>query len=433
MRMIDIIEAKRDNRELSDEEISFFVNGYVKGDIPDYQVSSLLMAIYFNGMNKREIATLTKCMLYSGDLIDLSKIKGIKVDKHSTGGVGDKTSLVVGPICAACGLKLAKLSGRGLGHTGGTLDKMESIPGLSITETDEQFINQVNKIGIAIVGQSLNLVPADKKLYALRDVTGTVPSIPLIASSIMSKKLASGADCLFLDVKVGSGAFMKDLKNAEELSRTMVEIGHSFNRKVCAMLTNMDQPLGFAVGNSLEVIEAVNTLHGKGPKDFTELCIESCTHMLRQAEVCPDEETSRKLVLEKINNGEAFKKLKEFVGAQGGDISYLDNTEKFEKAKFIVPVAAKNEGCIIHIDALQIGEYAMKLGAGRETMDDVIDNAAGIVLCKKVGDVVAKGETLCYIHTNKENYKEIIEGLADKFNIVKGAKVESKLIYEVID
>lgn len=432
MRMLDVIEKKRNKGVLNEKEIHFFIDGYVKGEIPDYQVSSLLMSIYFNGMNKEEIAALTKAMLYSGDVIDLSSIKGIKVDKHSTGGVGDKTSLALGPMVAACGAKLAKMSGRGLGHTGGTLDKMESIPGLSIVKERDDFIKQVNDIGIAIVGQSGHLVPADKKLYALRDVTCTVDSIPLIASSIMSKKLASGSDTILLDVKVGSGAFMKDLESARNLAKTMVDIGDSFKRDTRAMLSDMDQPLGCAVGNSLEVIEAVNTLKGHGPHDFVELCLSAGSIMLVQAKIVTTVEEGRTLLQEKIKDGSAFNKLKEFIHAQGGDTSYLDDTSKFPVAKFIVPVLSTEEGYVNRINALEIGEYAMKLGAGRETLEDVIDNAAGIILEKKIGDYVKKGDILCYIHTNKENYAEIIEGLKENFIILPTKREEHRVIYEVI-
>ena len=417
MRMVDIIEKKRNGNVLTDKEISFFINGYINEEIPEYQVSALLMAIYFKGMNKEEIASLTNYMLHSGDVIDLSKINGIKVDKHSTGGVGDKTSLVLGPLVSSCGAKLAKMSGRGLGHTGGTLDKMESIPGMTIGIEGDRFIKQVNDIGMAIVGQTGQLVPADKKLYALRDVTATVESIPLIASSIMSKKLASGSDTILLDVKVGSGAFMKNLDSARELAKTMVEIGDSFNKDTRAMLTDMDQPLGLAVGNILEVIEAVNTLKGNGPKDFVELCMSAAKIMLVQAKITKNEEEAEKMLLEKINSGQAFEKLKEFIAAQGGDVSYIEDVSKFPKSKIIEPIYSNVEGYINKIDALGIGTYAMKLGAGREVLTDIIDYTAGIVLNKKIGDYVNKGEVLCYIHTNKSNYKEIIEGLDNLFEI----------------
>lgn len=430
--MVDIIEKKRNGNVLTDKEISFFINGYINEEIPEYQVSALLMAIYFKGMNKEEIASLTNYMLHSGDVIDLSKINGIKVDKHSTGGVGDKTSLVLGPLVSSCGAKLAKMSGRGLGHTGGTLDKMESIPGMTIGIEGDRFIKQVNDIGMAIVGQTGQLVPADKKLYALRDVTATVESIPLIASSIMSKKLASGSDTILLDVKVGSGAFMKNLDSARELAKTMVEIGDSFNKDTRAMLTDMDQPLGLAVGNILEVIEAVNTLKGNGPKDFVELCMSAAKIMLVQAKIAKNEEEAEKMLLEKINSGQAFEKLKEFIAAQGGDVSYIDDVSKFPKSKIIEPIYSNVEGYINKIDALGIGTYAMKLGAGREVLTDIIDYTAGIVLNKKIGDYVNKGEILCYIHTNKSNYKEIIEGLDNLFEISSSKPVNHKIIYEII-
>ena len=432
MRMVDIIEKKRNGNVLTDKEISFFINGYINEEIPEYQVSALLMAIYFKGMNKEEIASLTNYMLHSGDVIDLSKINGIKVDKHSTGGVGDKTSLVLGPLVSSCGAKLAKMSGRGLGHTGGTLDKMESIPGMTIGIEGDRFIKQVNDIGMAIVGQTGQLVPADKRLYALRDVTATVESIPLIASSIMSKKLASGSDTILLDVKVGSGAFMKNLDSARELAKTMVEIGDSFNKDTRAMLTDMDQPLGLAVGNILEVIEAVNTLKGNGPKDFVELCMSAAKIMLVQAKIAKNEEEAEKMLLEKINSGQAFEKLKEFIAAQGGDVSYIEDVSKFPKSKIIEPIYSNVEGYINKIDALGIGTYAMKLGAGREVLTDIIDYTAGIVLNKKIGDYVNKGEVLCYIHTNKSNYKEIIEGLDNLFEISSSKPVNHKIIYEII-
>lgn len=432
MRMIDIIIKKKNGEVLTDEELRFFINGYVRNEIPDYQVSALLMAICFKGMTKEEIATLTKFMEYSGDTIDLSSIKGVKVDKHSTGGVGDKTSMVLGPLVASCGVKLAKMSGRGLGHTGGTLDKLESIPGMSISLSSEQFINQVNKIGMAIIGQTASIVPADKKLYALRDVTGTVESIPLIASSIMSKKLASGSDTILLDVKFGSGAFMKDLDSARELARTMVEIGDSLKRDTRAILTDMNQPLGCAIGNNLEVIEAVNTLKGKGPYDLVELCVKAGAIMLEQARVAKREEAEEKL-RQKIDNGEAFKKLCEFVQMQGGDITYLEDTEKFEKSQFIEDVFATEDGYIKEINALEIGEAAMKLGAGRATKEDTIDMSAGIILHKKVGDFVKKGESLCEFHTNVKNHEQITKEIRESFKL-NNQKVEVlPIIHEIVE
>ena len=432
MRMIDIIEHKRDGKILTNEEINFFITNYVDGKIPDYQVSALLMAILFRGMSDEEIFNLTNDMLHSGDIIDLSKIKGVKVDKHSTGGVGDKTSLVLGPLVASCGAKLAKMSGRGLGHTGGTLDKMESIPGMQINISEDNFISQVNKIGMAIVGQTGHLVPADKKLYALRDVTGTVDSLPLIASSIMSKKLASGSDSILLDVKVGSGAFMKTLEMGEELAKTMVSIGKYFKKDTRAILTDMDEPLGLAVGNNLEVIEAINTLKGNGPKDLTELCIKAGAIMLLQAKICTSFEEGEKLLQSKIENGEAFKKFVEFVEAQGGDITYVFNTSKFEKAKYEISINSNKSGYITKIDALEIGEFAMKLGAGREKIEDKIDYSAGIILSKKIGDFVNSGDELCKIYTNKENYEEIIKEIKNSFIISENKPKNRKIIYKVI-
>ncbi len=434
MRMLDIIIKKREGKELSPEEIHFFIDGYVNGSIPDYQVSALAMAILFKGMNKKEIGVLTDAMMHSGDIVDLSSIPGIKVDKHSTGGVGDKTSLVVGPIVASCGVPVAKMSGRGLGHTGGTLDKLESIPGMNIAVERQDFIDQVNRIGLAIIGQTGDLVPADKKLYALRDVTGTVESIPLIASSIMSKKLASGSDAILLDVKFGAGAFMKTIEQAEELARTMVEIGDELGRDTRAELTDMDQPLGLAVGNSLEVKEAIETLHGRGPKDFVELCIESSATMLLQAKAVKTIEEGLELVKSKIADGSAFEKFCEFVEAQGGDVSYIRDPSKFEVAKNHIEVFAENSGFVNKIDALEIGESSMRLGAGRETKEDIIDMAAGIVLCKKVGDKVNKGDKLCDVYTNKteKEYTPVIKDIHDAFKLsdkeVKVPPVVHKLI-----
>ena len=418
MRMVDIITKKRDGGILTREEISFFVNGYVENKIPDYQISALMMAILFKGMNKEEIVNLTDIMEHSGDTMDLSKIKGIKVDKHSTGGVGDKTSIALGPMVAACGAKLAKMSGRGLGHTGGTLDKLESIPGMKVFIDEEQFFKQVNDIGIAIVGQTSKLVPADKKMYALRDVTGTVESLPLIASSIMSKKLASGSDCILLDVKFGNGAFMKTFEDAKKLALTMCEIGNALNRDTRAVLTDMSQPLGLAIGNALEVKEAIDTLNGHGPKDFEELCLQSGAIMLEQAKIVKNEEEGRQKLIEVIHNGKALEKLCEMVKYQGGDESYILHPEKFELAKHIIPIISNKDGYIKQIVALKIGESSMKLGGGRETFEDVIDMAAGIVLNKKVGDKVSIGDILCYAHTNKENIDDILNEIHDAFEIV---------------
>lgn len=418
MRMVDIITKKRDGGELTDQEITFFVDGYVAGRIPDYQVSALLMAIVFKGMTNREIVTLTDRMEHSGDVMDLSDIKGVKVDKHSTGGVGDKTTLALGPMVAACGAVLAKMSGRGLGHTGGTLDKLESIPGMNVFVSDEQFRKQVAEIGCAVVGQTGQLVPADKKLYALRDVTGTVESMPLIASSVMSKKLASGSDCILLDVKFGNGAFMKNVQAAKELAIVMCKIGNALGRDTRAVLTDMEQPLGFAVGNALEVKEAIATLHGQGPKDFTELCLRSGAIMLEQAKIAKSEEEAMEMLKKVIADGSAFEKFRQMVIAQGGDVSYIDHPEKFPESKYVIEVKAPKDGYIKRIVALEIGESAMRLGAGRETFDDVIDMSAGIVLSKKVGDKVKKGDVLCTVHTNVEDHAQILKDIEEAFHIV---------------
>lgn len=432
MRMVDIIEKKRDGEVLSKEEIRFFIRGYTDGSIPDYQASALAMAIVLRGMNKQETADLTDAMMHSGETIDLSLIKGIKVDKHSTGGVGDKTSLALGPLVASCGAKLAKMSGRGLGHTGGTLDKMESVPGMSISLTDKEFIDQVNRIGIAIIGQTADIDPADKKLYALRDVTGTVQSIPLIASSIMSKKLASGADAILLDVKFGSGAFMKTIDDARELATCMVEIGDSLGRDTRAILTDMDEPLGLAVGNALEVKEAIATLKGQGPKDFVELVTGAGAIMLEQAHIVSSYEEGRKRIREAIANGEGFKKQKELFAAQGGDVSYLDDPRKFPVSKIVKPIYANQSGYIERIDSLSIGLSAMKLGAGRETMKDIIDMSAGIVLNKKVGDKVERGDLLATAYTNKEGVEEVYHDIHDAFSYRDDSITVRPIIHEYI-
>lgn len=418
MTIEEIIEHKRDKKVLSREEIRFFIKGYVANEIKDYQASALLMAIYLNGMNKQETADLTEEMRVSGDVWDLSDIPGLKVDKHSTGGVGDKVSLILGPMIASCGAKLAKMSGRGLGHTGGTLDKMESIPGMNIYETEQQFKNQIKDIGMAIIGQNEHLDPADKKIYALRDVTGTVGSIPLIASSIMSKKLASGADCILLDVKYGSGAFMKTVEDAKKLAQTMVDIGKSLKKDVRAEVTDMEQPLGCAVGNNLEIKEVIETLHGNGPKDLTEICLSSGVLLLQMAKIYNNSEDARKALLENIKNGKAFEKFKEFVKAQGGDVSYIENPSKFKMAKNIVEVISKKSGFVKRINALAIGIGSMHLGGGREKMDDVIDMSAGIVLNKKIGDFVEENEVLCRLYTDHDEYNEVYENVLNAFEIV---------------
>lgn len=434
MRMIDIITKKRDGGTLSEAEIQFFIKGYVDGNIPDYQVSALLMAIIFKGMNNEETAILTREMMMSGDVIDLSGIKGIKVDKHSTGGVGDKTSLVLGPLVASFGVKVAKMSGRGLGHTGGTIDKLEAIPGTQTSIERQAFIDQVNHVGCAIIGQTGRIVPADKKLYALRDVTGTVESIPLIAASIMSKKLAAGSNTILLDVKFGSGAFMKTLEDARLLARTMVDIGNHLGRDTRAILTDMDQPLGLAVGNSLEVIEAVETLHGRGPKDFVELCYHAAAIMLEQAKVVGKAADALPLIDAKIKSGEAFQVLKAMIKAQGGDTSVLDDTEKFVKSKNVIEVRATKTGFVRHINSLDIGVGAMKLGAGRQTKDDVIDMSAGVILMKKVGDQVAQGELLCRAYTNKNEaeYQEVLTQLHDAFELSEEEVKVAPIIHDYI-
>lgn len=434
MTIEEVIEHKRDKNILTKEEINYFINGYVRGDIKDYQASSLLMAIYLNGMNKQEIADLTEAMRVSGEVWDLSDIPGLKVDKHSTGGVGDKVSLILGPMIASCGAKLAKMSGRGLGHTGGTLDKMESIPGMCISENQEQFKKQIREIGMVIIGQNELIDPADKKLYALRDVTGTVGCIPLIASSIMSKKLASGADCILLDVKYGSGAFMKTVATAKELAVTMVNIGKSLHKDVRAEVTDMDQPLGCAVGNNLEIKEVIDTLHGNGPKDITEICLSSGAILLQMAKVYPNIEDGRKALIENINNGKAFEKFKQFVAAQHGDINYIDHPDKFPIAKNIVEVKALNSGYVSRINALEIGLGSMHLGGGREKIDDKIDMSAGIVLNKKIGDSVKKGEVLCKLYTNHQEYDEIYESILKAFKIsAKKPIIDTSMTKMLID
>lgn len=410
MRMIDLIEKKKLNIKLSKEEIEYMINEYVKGTIPDYQMSAFLMAVYFNGMTDNEVFNLTDAMLHSGDIIDLSKIEGIKCDKHSTGGVGDKTSLVVAPLAASFGIKMAKMSGRGLGHTGGTLDKLESIPGFKIEKDVEDFYKQVNEIGLAIIGQTKDIAPADKLLYSLRDVTGTVNSTPLIASSIMSKKLASGADQIVLDVKVGSGAFMKNVDEALNLAKTMVEIGKKFNKNIVATLTDMSQPLGCAVGNSLEVIEAIETLKGNGPKDFTKLCIELTSEILVVCDVVQDLKVAKKLVQEAIDNRSGLNKLKEMIIAQGGNPEVIDNYTLLPSASEVIDLTFDTDANvnISRIDALAIGEAAMLLGAGRSTKNEKIDLGVGIILNKKVGDTLSKGDVLATIYSNGKNTEEAI-------------------------
>jgi len=398
MRFLDLIEKKREGFELTEAEIQFWIDGFVNGSIPDYQVSSLLMAIVLKGMNAKETTALTLAMMNSGDILDLSKITGIKVDKHSTGGVGDKTSLVLGPMVASLGAKVAKMSGRGLGHTGGTIDKLESISGFNVAISTDDFIKQVEQVGLAIVGQSGNLVPADKKLYALRDVTGTVPSIPLIASSIMSKKLASGADTILLDVKYGDGAFMNTPQQAAILAKAMIDIGTMMKRDVKALITDMNLPLGNAVGNALEVKEAIATLKGQGPDDLTELCIKAGAVMLKQAKLFTDLETAELALTTQLQNGQALAKLAEMVKAQGGDPNQILHPERLPDSKFKTEIKANQTGWIASMHTTQLGHLAMVLGAGRATKEDIINPAVGFVLAKKTGEFVNTGDVLATIY-----------------------------------
>lgn len=402
MRMYDIILKKRANLPLTDEEIRFVIDGYVKGEIPDYQVSALLMTIVFNGMNARELGTLTLAMAQSGNMVDLSNIDGITVDKHSTGGVGDKTTLIIAPLVAASGGKVAKMSGRGLGHTGGTIDKMESIPNLKVSLEQDAFINQVNKIGLAVIGQSEGLAPADKKLYALRDVTGTVDSIPLIASSVMSKKLASGAQAILLDVKVGSGAFMKNIEDARELAKAMVDIGKENGRSVKAILTDMDRPLGHAIGNALEIREVIDTLKGHGPEDLTHECIIMAAHMLVLSHMC-DYETALNRVQQALDSGTALERLRLMVDAQGGDSRVIDDESILIIGQFTYDVIAPQDSYIIHMNTEQCGIASVMLGAGRTVKDGPIDYSAGILMHKKTGDSVTVGECIATLYASDES------------------------------
>ena len=402
MRMYDIILKKRANLPLTDEEIRFVIDGYVKGEIPDYQVSALLMTIVFNGMNARELGTLTLAMAQSGNMVDLSNIDGITVDKHSTGGVGDKTTLIIAPLVAASGGKVAKMSGRGLGHTGGTIDKMESIPNLKVSLEQDAFINQVNKIGLAVIGQSEGLAPADKKLYALRDVTGTVDSIPLIASSVMSKKLASGAQAILLDVKVGSGAFMKNIEDARELAKAMVDIGKENGRSVKAILTDMDRPLGLAIGNALEIREVIDTLKGHGPEDLTHECIIMAAHMLVLSHIC-DYETALSRVQEALDSGAALERLRMMIDAQDGDSRVIDDESLLAIGKFTYDVTAPQDGYITYMNTEQCGIASVMLGAGRTVKDGPIDYSAGIVMHKKTGDAVRMGERIATLYASDES------------------------------
>lgn len=433
MRMYDIIQRKRDNKELSGEEIQFFVEEYTAGNIPDYQAAALAMAIFFNGMTPEETAALTLAMAHSGDVMDLTPIKGVKVDKHSTGGVGDKTSLVLGPMVAALGVPVAKMSGRGLGHTGGTIDKLESFPGFQTGIPEQEFFDNVNRIGIAIAGQTGNLAPADKKLYALRDVTATVESIPLIASSIMSKKIAAGADVIVLDVKVGSGAFMKDEESAVKLADTMVRIGDTVGKKTMAVVSDMDEPLGYAVGNALEVKEAIDTLAGNGPQDLYELCLELGSHMVAGAGKAQNCAEAKEMLAGTIKDGSALRKLAELVEAQGGNPEAVYDTELLPKASIEYEYRADTEGYVSRIVCDIVGTSAMVLGGGRENKDSVIDLSVGIVLEAKKGAYVHKGDVLARFYANDENkLSDAVKRFEDAYVIEDTKPAGSRLIKKVI-
>ncbi|HJH11746.1 MAG TPA: pyrimidine-nucleoside phosphorylase [Metalysinibacillus jejuensis] len=432
MRIVDIIEKKRDGHALTKEEITFFIEGYTNGEIPDYQASALLMAIYFTDMTDEERANLTLAMVASGDQIDLSAIDGIKVDKHSTGGVGDTTTLPLAAMVAAVGVPVAKMSGRGLGHTGGTIDKLEAIDGFHVELSTADFTQQVNEIKMAVVGQSGNLTPADKKIYALRDVTATVSSIPLIASSIMSKKIASGADAIVLDVKTGDGAFMKTVEDAERLAHAMVKIGNSVGRKTMAIISDMSQPLGLAIGNALEIKEAIDTLKGNGPEDLQELCYVLGSQMVVLGGHATTLREARAQLEEVVANGKALQVLREFISAQGGNADVVDHPELLPQAKYITQLAAKQSGYIAKLEADDIGTAAMLLGAGRATKESEIDLAVGLVLNKKVGDYVEKGESLVTIHANRQAITEVEQKLYQHIIITEQAVQAPTLIHTVI-
>ena len=432
MRLYDLIEKKRDGFELSDEEIQYIIKGYVDGTIPEYQISALLMAIFFRGMNDREITTLTQAMMHSGDIVDLSEFGDVTVDKHSTGGVGDKTSLIVAPIVASLGGVMAKMSGRGLGHTGGTVDKLESIPGFDTGISNEAFLEQVRKVGVAVIGSTKNLAPADKKLYALRDVTATVNSVPLIASSIMSKKLAAGAHNIVLDVKVGSGAFIKNEEEGRYLAEKMVSIGKNSGRNIAAVITNMDRPLGFAIGNSVEVLEAVSVLKGEKVDDLYTVCKALASNLLS---LCHgwDIEESEKKVDEVIANGKALETFKNWISAQGGDVSFVDNADALGKAEYEIEIKAEKSGYISYMDAAVIGKTASVLGAGRETLADEINHTAGIMLKKKTGDAVEHGETIAVFLTSKEDKIEAAKAMYASAITYSEEKPEEKpLVYRIV-
>ncbi|GAB1612461.1 pyrimidine-nucleoside phosphorylase [Mammaliicoccus lentus] len=431
MRMVDVIAKKRDGKELTKEEIEFFIKGYTDGEIPDYQASSFAMATYFQDMTDNERAYLTMAMVESGDQIDLSEIEGIKVDKHSTGGVGDTTTLVLAPLVAALDIPVAKMSGRGLGHTGGTIDKLEAVEGFHVEISEQEFIDLVNRDKVAVIGQTGNLTPADKKLYGLRDVTGTVNSIPLIASSIMSKKIAAGADAIVLDVKTGAGAFMKTLEDSELLAHAMVKIGNNVGRNTMAIISDMSQPLGRAIGNGLEVKEAIETLRGEGPEDLTELVLTLGSQMVVLAKKAENLDEAREKLQEVIQNGKALEKFKVFLENQGGDGSVVGDVSKLPQAQHTFEVKAKKSGYVSNIVADEIGVASMLLGAGRATKDDIIDLAVGLVLNKKVGDKVEEGESLVTIYANQEDIKDVEEKILNNIDI-SDEQVKPTLIHKVI-
>ena len=431
MRMVDIIANKRDGKELTKEEIEFFINGYTKGEIPDYQASALLMAIFFNDMTAQESANLTMAMVNSGDQIDLSAIEGVKVDKHSTGGVGDTTTLVLAPLVAALDIPVAKMSGRGLGHTGGTIDKLEALDGFHVELSQEDFVNLVNKDKLAVIGQSGNLTPADKLIYALRDVTATVNSIPLIASSIMSKKIAAGADAIVLDVKVGDGAFMKTEEDAVQLAKAMVEIGNNVGRRTMAIISSMEEPLGYAIGNANEVREAIDTLKGEGPEDLKELSLTLASQMAVASGKVQTTEEARELLEKVIADGSALEKFKVFVNNQGGNGSLVDQPEKLPTAKYNIDVLATASGYVDSIDAEQVGVAASILGAGRQTKEDEIDLAVGIILHKKVGDAVKEGDVLATLEANTEAVEDVVKKVQNSYHYGQEQK-QTKLIKRII-
>ncbi|NGZ77579.1 pyrimidine-nucleoside phosphorylase [Saccharibacillus alkalitolerans] len=431
MRMVDLIEKKRDGKELTTEEINFIIEGYTKGDIPDYQVSAFAMAVFFKDMTDRERADLTMAMVNSGDTIDLSAIEGVKVDKHSTGGVGDTTTLVLAPLVAALDVPVAKMSGRGLGHTGGTVDKLEAVAGFHVEITNEEFVKLVNEHKIAVIGQSGNLTPADKKLYALRDVTATVDSIPMIASSIMSKKIAAGADAIVLDVKTGAGAFMKTLEGSKDLAHAMVSIGNNVGRRTMAVISDMSQPLGAAIGNALEVQEAIDTLRGQGPKDLEDLCMALGSQMVFLAGKASSLEDAEAKLREVIANGKALDKFRDFLANQGGDASVVDHPERLPQAPYKIEVPAPRSGVVSQIVADEIGVAAMWLGAGRATKESEIDLAVGLMLNKKVGDAVQEGESLVTIHANSEDVANVREKILAAISIADSAEAPT-LIYGTV-